>query len=461
MKIKIKNFKSIIDQELKLDKNINFIIGKNESGKSNILLAIEAIKNKSIDSKSENFNLENEKIQSIITFEYQISKKILNEWKEIGFKENKFLIKQNITFDGLKFYYSDNKINSFIYNQLNKKYTLNELKKEKIFDSDLIYNLQIKNDIKDEGLKEKIIELIDKTKNFENSFKISKFNEFDLLQQKYTYDEAINSTTFMSLWSLLKLKIKDLEKLNTLEKDSDDFLDFKASLSQNLEIELENFIKDFWNQKTIKFKIEIEQDGIHVRAADQFDEEKLGKFRNIKFRSEGMKHYLSLILFINFEKGNAINENIKKYILINEPDKNLHAAAILDLNKYLEKVSQNNLIKFVIATHSPFFINENNFDSFTFLLKNNKNKGTEIVQNFALKNDEETKSTISPFIYQLGIDTKSFIDLHEKKIVFVEGFHDMLLLKMLAKKLKLTNKIIFIPLGSSTKKSSLVNLTEV
>jgi predicted ATP-dependent endonuclease of OLD family len=149
-----------------------------------------------------------------------------------------------------------------------------------------------------------------------------------------------------------------------------------------------------------------------------------------------MKHYLTLIIFINYIT--SINKEKKKIILLDEPDKFLHALAVLDLKKYLNEISNENLI-FLIATHNPYFVDEENFHEISFIVKNNKEKGSIIIEKFARKSTEEEESTLQPFITKMGLDIKSFIALSEKKIVFVEGFHDLILFSSACNQLKKNN----------------------
>lgn len=58
--VKIKNFLSIKDEEvIKINNGITSIIGKNESGKSTILKAIEKLNGKQIEKQEKNSSLRN------------------------------------------------------------------------------------------------------------------------------------------------------------------------------------------------------------------------------------------------------------------------------------------------------------------------------------------------------------------------------------------------------------------
>ena len=463
MKFKIQNYKSIINQEINFDKKINYLIGANESGKSNFLDAIKEIKNANI--KIENFNFNgNEKIGPQIEYSWKLNEKMQREWEKIGYKKDVWI--KSFINKWVNFYLvgSNKNLNDFIYQKLKNNY---DIKKEEIKDLADYYKIsQLKLlDNKDElEIKNTIWSLIGRSKFLNNSIEIISFKEFGLLKREYTFEEASDSNIFLGLWELLEQDPKNIKSLNELDKNSDDFINLKNKIEKNLNKEFDNIISNFWKQKTLKFDIKIEQQsGFIIRAADEFLNDKNPNYKTLNYRSDGMKHYLSLIIFINYLKQK--DKDKKKIILLDEPDKNLHALAVLDLKNYLEKISNKNL-KFIIATHNPYFIDENNFHEINFVTKGKKEEGSIIIKNFARLSNQEDRTTLEPFLTKMGLDAKAFIKLVNNKIVFVEGFHDFILLYSACKQLeknqkyqKLIKKITFIPLGSSTKMPSIVNLS--
>lgn len=461
MKIEINNYKSIRSEEVEVGngKNIIYFVGRNESGKSNFLKAIEALKEESIDNKDKNFNNDDD---IDIHYRWKVSKEIKNKWQKIGYKND--IIVANSLRDSWYYYPGyDEKINDWIYKKLNNNYDIPKDEEGGIFDSELLGSLKVLPGKKELPIKDEIIKLIDLSLELSESWVIHSFSDFDLIKKQYTFSEAIESPSFLGLWTLLEQKKDDIQKLQNLDKTSDEFIDLKNELQEKLTKELDNFISQFWKQKTIKFEINIEQEGFIIRAADEFIKNKnIPKYRSLDYRSDGMKHYLTLVLFINYVIQNKPNK--RKIILLDEPDKLLHASAVIDLRKYLDKIANDDLV-FVIATHNPFFIDEHNFHEISFVSKRSPEEGSIIIKNFARRSNDEEISTIQPFLTQIGIDTRSFIDLNNKKAIFVEGFHDYILLSSACKQLakekeyKYLEKVMFIMLGSSTKIPSIVNLS--
>ncbi len=464
MKFKIQNYKSIINQEINIDKNINYFIGANESGKSNFLDAIKEIENTNIKIKNFNFN-SNKEIGAKIEYYWKLNGKIQKKWEKIGYKRE-ILMKRYIDKEA-NFYLTnfDENLNNFIYKKLKNNYDIKEKEIENIFSYNKISGLNLLENKNDLEIKNTISILIEESRFLNNSIEIIPFKEFGLLEREYTFDEANDSPIFLGLWELLEQDPNDIQLLNELDKNSDDFINLKDKIEKNLNKEFDNIISSFWKQKTIKFDIKIEQSGFIIRAADEFLDNKNYNYKNLNYRSDGMKHYLSLIIFINYVRQK--NKDKKKIILLDEPDKNLHALAVLDLKNYLEKISnENKNLKFIIATHNPYFIDENNFHEISFVTKEKKEEGSIIIKNFAKLSNKEDRTTLQPFLTKMGLDVKAFIELANSKIVFVEGFHDFILLYSACKQLeknqeyqKLIKKITFIPLGSSTKMPSVVNLS--
>lgn len=83
--VKIKNFLSIKDEEvIKINNGITSIIGKNESGKSTILKAIEKLNGKKIEKQEKNSSLRNKPSEITGTFRIEQSnvKKINKDYSE-------------------------------------------------------------------------------------------------------------------------------------------------------------------------------------------------------------------------------------------------------------------------------------------------------------------------------------------------------------------------------------------
>lgn len=466
MKLHIKNFKSIVNAEVNLDKPINYFIGKNESGKSNIIDAINLIPVGKIANNMRNFNTDQ---PATITYWYDLDSVLLSEWNEVLGKKFEKIEIGKIMAEDMTRYVVNNGLSEAIHDKLSLEYETDTIKPEFSYDHELISTLKPLPGATPTQDRTKILTLIEKSNKNENSFLVSYFDSEKSLRNKYTFNEALRDEVFISLWTLLGHSVEDIEKLISLQStDADKFADLSRELEKSLEVKVENFLKDFWTQNTINFEIRINNDSTFlVRAADVFTNDKKGKARSVDLRSKGMRRYLALTLFIQNIIRKSRTDNI---ILFDEPDAFLHPNAVIDLKRFLEKTAEKyHHLKFVVATHNPYFVDFDNFRGFNFVAKNAIDDGSQIYHDFSKHTADENTSTIIPFITKLGLDIESFIKLSGKNIVFVEGTHDFFLINAVkdnfvkfSKVPDLTEEIKnfqIVPLGSAGKVTSpLVNL---
>ena len=492
LKVQIQNFKSIKELDFEIGNEIKYLVGKNECGKSNILDAISRIKeDKLLKTEEKNFNSDEKKLG--IAYYRELSESLLKKlnhlfgkehgsnfefsWKTFSVNKNQTIFDENfckIIFLFIKDLLINKKLISSLDEVFQKQINLflKDFSKSqktdllKILNSNLLHELVAKSS-GTKGLA-KLSELnkllLESEKPESMHFEIFNFNDSKkLLKEKYTFSEALTDEQFISFWKLFFDNIEDIQKLKKLQGEPKQFgfLQFKSELQEKMKNKIKFFIDDFLTQKTIHFKIYIEDDFFVISAADTFIDDKsedikYGEYREINIRSEGMRHHLSLLLFLHTIK---YNDNKKKIILFDEPDLHMHALAVRDFKRYLEKlIKKYKNLGIVIATHNPFFVDEDNLRQITFVEKN-KNEGTKCINKFAFQSNKESVSTLSPFLYSIGIDRKSFIELVDSRPVFVEGAHDMLLFNGMKCYLNDNkyNNLLFIPIGGVTKIPTLVN----
>ena len=93
-KVRIQNFKSVIDTEIEFNDSIFILAGQNEAGKSSILEALEVFENRIINKENLNFEEENKgNLVQRISVTYQIVDDnffddLIEEFKQ--FKEDVF-----------------------------------------------------------------------------------------------------------------------------------------------------------------------------------------------------------------------------------------------------------------------------------------------------------------------------------------------------------------------------------
>lgn len=440
-KIVIKNYRSISLLELKIqsiaDRNCFILLGLNEAGKSNILKAIASPIQKivyKIDCEKES---QHRGDSIVISYFYKapadfIKKQIeqidipielLNELSleeierriEIT-KDDKKTDSLWLTFNNINYekYLIDTESTHIILNdeqsleeatfeKSNKEYT--QLDQESL---DIFIETSLRNEINSQ-----IHEIIYWTNS-----------------PQYLINEPINIQEF-SKNTNISIPLKNIFSLAGINNDTLASRISSALLSGEERSELENILSDastfhinkLWPEHPINIKIRIEETSICTIIIEDKDR----KHRHFKMgqRSEGFKHFISILLTLSIQ--NLTHELTNKIILIDEPENSLHPSSIRYLREELLNISNNNIL--LIATHSIYMIDSKNLDRH---FKVKKNAGTTTIEQIEKDNPYEEE-----VIYEaLGT---SIYELIEPNIIIFEGRTDKELFEMFTAKLK--NKI--------------------
>ncbi|AFU17513.1 ATP-dependent endonuclease of the OLD family-like protein (plasmid) [Bacillus thuringiensis MC28] len=107
-------------------------------------------------------------------------------------------------------------------------------------------------------------------------------------------------------------------------------------------------------------------------------------------------------------------------ILIDEPGPYLHPKAQKDVLKALEVLTESNQI--IFTTHSPYLINPNYLERIRLVRRNNKN--CTIVENKIHASSEADKDVYTPIITAIGLDLSGTFGTFGKYNTIVEGISD-------------------------------------
>jgi len=162
----------------------------------------------------------------------------------------------------------------------------------------------------------------------------------------------------------------------------------RSKLISKLKDELDKYIKDIWKHD-IDVVIDITETGKFTLSIKDSGEKNKHDRLPISGRSEGARHFLSLILSLSIENSEGKREN--QLILIDEPEAHLHPSGIRNLRDELLKIGEKNFL--FIATHSPFLIDRKNKerniilkkDALAFTKKIEINKYTNIIDDEVLR----------------------------------------------------------------------------
>lgn len=375
--VKIANYRSIKEVIIPFkridDKACNILLGKNESGKSNILKALSLVDpnykaDYTIDCNKDS-KKENESIFIIIefTFNGQFWKKHISDKLnidavliEITKIERYVEIDNNNTrHDYFRVFLKEHlNFSKYVYDEKNKILKIEDLYSgEEIVTEENIQALLPQYKILKKEKLEAIIEEV-----FFDSFEqnIPKIIYWES-SSEYLINEPINLTQFKENYSIsVPLKnifhIADINdenikhRIEHIIKDDEE----RGDLSQTLSEEITKYVNEVWPEHKINIKVSIEsnlqcivnvEDKDHNRPKYKMDQ-----------RSDGFKQFISILLNLSAENKASILKN--RLILLDEPEVHLHPSGIKYLKDELLKISKNNSL--VISTHSTYMIDKLN-----------------------------------------------------------------------------------------------------
>lgn len=486
-KIEIKNFGSIKDTEIiKFNKNITAFIGKNESGKSTILRAIDKLNNGKIIESDKNVLLRNKEsfIEATFRLELEEIKKINQSQDEntkysfYKFPEEYEVLYYNKRIDdsgkdsyGLYFLSEDKKGNKTVINNIEDIFvtkirkeindTLKNIKEDNIKDflenlknmseEEIIVNTQSLN-IEDESLKEKIDCMISeiKTDNWVTllpKYEFIYFSSFkDVLNDNVLFEQINNNKQALNI-----LKIADID-MAKLKKafDDDDEITLSDMETEYLEIVSKKF-KEIFQQTDENFKLKV-RFGTNKKEIIFLTQDKTSESKaiNLSQRSDGFKWYLSLYLTL-YDYLEKNDEGINYILLLDEPNLYLHPGAQKNLlyNVFYKDFSN---IQIFYTTHSPYMIDIDNSFSIRIVEKKNSTSVYNSTREYAEKHsDMKDIDTMTPLLTALDLNISNDIIYNSKdKIFVVEGITDVYLLRAMIKKINYNTKMKNIKFISST-----------
>lgn len=187
-----------------------------------------------------------------------------------------------------------------------------------------------------------------------------------------------------------------------------------------------------------KFTIDISSNNIGFGMARGEGEDPI----MIEMQSTGFRWFFNL--YFNFICSNELKPG--DIIIMDEPATNLHPEGQKELRSFIKKFAIENDLTFIIATHSPFLIDPDNYDELRLVsMLNNR---SSIDNLFSAVNIEDPDSLL-PIKDALTIKQNVLYDM-DTEVVWVEGITDYNYLTMFKKFLNIKN-ISFIPYNGNGK----------
>ena len=447
--IKIQNFKSFSEENNRIDlENINTIVGKNESGKSNLIQAIGKLNLTGINDtnyfKNNNKNNMKKPLISLVLVPYTSEKNIYKSTKET-------IITINDQYDidiegGLTEIISNNKkfqTNREKMKELSKNIYYNDESKRKQLRNiiEMINNAESKVFISYTYI-DNIISVLEGNSNYQEFTQYLKecmkylisinaiFPKFILLDNielrtKYTrkYLED-NTQSKQMLKYFLKTIDMDFESLMgywKLSKDDDKY-NFVEEINSRIETIIKEFNK-FYKQEDVKFKVNFDTESLNFVVKTN------NKYLDLSERSNGLKWYLNMYIQLLAKTKKYDIENY--VVLLDEPGVYLHVNAQKEiLNLFEDFTSKDNQI--IYTTQLPTMIYQNDLYRTRIIIKDelgNSNIGNRY---YSLPHTMSSKKeTITPILTAIGMNMGyNFTAMDSKKVnIVTEGISDYNYLK--------------------------------
>lgn len=447
-KFRVKNYKSIVDSgDCYFSDKLTILAGKNESGKTSVLEALEDFHQDKI-IRQEAKPIDGNGVPEVsVTFTLADSE--ANDiLKTIG--SDKAVAKDVSITLTKKFGASLYTIDSESRKQINLP-SIYDVSKKQIQDSVKKIDALIKNlgsDIKfprfekqklsdfktevgvfkaaNSGLPDVVAEIANIEKASDNFYAQEKFlTDFlaEFVKSQLPYFILFSSFDDEFPKSIPIASLATSEWAQDLEQVSNFSIDKMASPNQQEQVNHENSVNvdftekfdKYWTQD--KIKLQVKKDGTDIN----FWIIENNKLYYPSQRSKGQQWYLSFYVKIVAR----LQEDKPNIILIDEPGLYLHAKAQKDLLMVLLEHTNNNPV--VFSTHSPYLITEDNLENVRLIEKTLT--GTKILGKIHAHPTAD-KETLTPILTAIGLGINdSITNLDQKDNVVVEGPEDVFYLR--------------------------------
>lgn len=466
---KINNYKSIGSTEnfLSVEPKVTALIGKNESGKSNIL---EAVGKLSFDRPLNSSYLNNKnrgvsgEVSIIVLLEYYQSE--LNEFEisqantSISFTDDtvvkiegglsELLNDDELLMEAIQCVLEMN-IRSVWGNDSNRiKSVQDYLNGLKVITSHVYINhsaklVNLKNWIingytSKEDLIEKL-ETIDSclTKYYSLLPSVYYREQYPQLEASYKYDDIKNifkEPNHIFNRFLLAAGITEQEIVEAFEDPIDgNRKTVRNRIARKIQKNIEAEFNEFYNQEKIEFQVEFESRvfKIYILTDD--------KAMNLSERSNGLRWYISI--FVDVLSREYKNKSL--VYLLDEPGVYLHVNAQKQLLELFSRLAERDN-QVIYTTHSPYMIDGRDISNVRAIEKveggNTKIFKSAYDQN--LSNDSKME-TLSPLVQAIGADLKFNIGPSSKSNLITEGITDYMYMNAVINYLKIDNAPNIIP----------------
>lgn len=261
-------------------------------------------------------------------------------------------------------------------------------------------------------------------------------NPLDSNSLQATPGNIQNSLFFRSLFRAIRV---DPDEINNAYQQYESFhnpatlMKIKRKLDGKIAALNDQFNRMYFAESDgYKFSISLEGGSISFGMARGKDEDPI----MLEYQSTGFRWFFNL--FFNFLCSNQLKPG--DIVIMDEPATNLHSQGQKELRAFIKRFARENGLTFIIATHSPFLVDTDNYDELRVIsMENNRSK----IDNLFTAVNYEDPDSLLPIKESLTIEQNVLYNL-KTEVIWVEGITDYNYLTMFKKLLGYEN-IAFLP----------------
>ena len=251
------------------------------------------------------------------------------------------------------------------------------------------------------------------------------FDAIDLLDDTLNVDAFLkNKSKYGTFRRLAELSDLDVKELTEAGIIDRRFFTEEASAT------ISGMVNRLWTQEQVEVSVGIDGKNLYVFVKDES-----GSRDPPKRRSDGFQWFLSF--YINFMAGSK-GEFKNTVLLLDNPGVLLHPSGQKDLLGTLEEIAKTNQI--VFTTHSPFLIDRKQLGRVRIVLKGGFKKGTSIKEKFHPSHFD----SLEPIRAAIGMTLGDTL-FGTKSNLIVEGYSDFLILEAMSNFCKKIDKNYLLP----------------
>jgi len=223
-------------------------------------------------------------------------------------------------------------------------------------------------------------------------------------------------------------------------------------LLQSASNKLTEDFKEWWKQGNYRFRFQADGNHFRIWVSDDVRTEEI----ELEGRSRGLQWFFSFFLVFLVESKDSHSNCI---LLLDEPGISLHPIAQFDLIQFFNSLAKENQLLY--TTHSPFLVNPDNLADVKAVFVDEK--GLSSVSADLRKNDKVAEKSIYPVHAAIGLTVSDTLFLGCQPIL-VEGPSDQIYLQLVKNtllskgKYKNNKEMVFIPTGGVKGMSTVISI---